>query len=92
MTFSMELEADVNNQSRKYPSIAEYYRASCKDHNRPIQLQQGLSNYSNLVLGDDRISFSESILSATYRIPVEDKVWLFILRLNFSQQSLNLSI
>eukprot|EP01031_Cornospumella_fuschlensis_P041773 gene41773-50990_t len=74
MTFSMELEPDVNSQSRKYPSIAEYYRANCKDHGRPIQLQQGLSNYSNLVLGDDRIAFSESVLSATYRIPVEDKM------------------
>lgn len=74
LAFSMELEPDVAHNLRKYPSIADYYRASCKDHSRPIQLQQGLSNYSNLVLGDDRIAFSESILSATYRIPVEDKV------------------
>lgn len=70
----MELEPDVNSNTRKYPSIAEYYRASCKDVSRPIQLQQGLSNYSNLVLGDDRIAFAESVLSATYRIPVEDKM------------------
>jgi Ca2+-binding EF-hand superfamily protein len=33
-----------------------------------------LSNYSSLVLGDDRIAFQESVLSATYRIPVEDKM------------------
>lgn len=70
----MELEPDVNNHMRKYPSIAEYYRANSKDSSRPIQLQQGLSNYSNLVLGDDRISFNESVLSASYRLPVEDKM------------------
>lgn len=74
MAFSMDLEPDVASQVRKYPSIAEYYRASSKDTSRPIQLQNGLSNYSNLVLGDDRISFAESVLSATYRIPVEDKM------------------
>jgi hypothetical protein len=73
-TFSMDIEADVNNNTRKYPSIGDYYRASSKDNSRAIQLQQGLSNYSSLVLGDDRIAFSESILSATYRIPVEDKM------------------
>ena len=30
--------------------------------------------FSRLQLGDDRIGFSESILSATYRIPVEEKM------------------
>lgn len=70
----MDIEPDVNNNIRKYPSISEYYRASSKDSSRPIQLQQGLSNYSNLVLGDDRIAFSESVLSASYRLPVEDKM------------------
>jgi hypothetical protein len=83
MAFSMELEPDVSNNVRKYPSIADYYKASCKDHSRAIQLQQGLSNYSNLVLGDDRIAFSESILSATYRIPVEDKVKSFVVPILF---------
>lgn len=73
-SFSMEMPPDVHNETRKYPSIGDYYRASSKDTNKPIQLQSGLSNYSSLVLGDDRIAFSESILSATYRIPVEDKM------------------
>jgi len=72
--FSMEMDADVQNQMRKYPSISDYYRASTTDPSRPIQLQHGLSNFSSLNLGDDRIAFNESILSATYRIPVEDKM------------------
>jgi hypothetical protein len=69
----MDLDPDVQHHHRKYPSIGEYYKANAKDTTRPIQLQQGLSNYSNLVLGDDRISF-HSVLSAYYRIPVEDKM------------------
>jgi Ca2+-binding EF-hand superfamily protein len=74
MAFSMEMDPDVQSQTRKYPSISDYYKASSSDHSRPIQLQHGLSNFSSLNLGDDRISFNESILSATYRIPVEDKM------------------
>lgn len=74
LSISMDMESDVNNNIRKYPSISDYYRASSKDSSRPIQLQSGLSNYSNMVLGDDRISFNESVLSASYRLPVEDKM------------------
>lgn len=72
--FSMELDPDVNAETRQYPAIGEYYRANAQSLEKPIQLQRGLSNYSSLQLGDDRIAFSESILSATYRIPVEDKM------------------
>lgn len=74
MAFSMDMDPDVHNQNRKYPSINDYYKASSTQPDRAIQLQHGLSNFSNLMLGDDRISFNESILSATYRIPVEDKM------------------
>jgi Ca2+-binding EF-hand superfamily protein len=74
MTINMDIEPDVQNNVRKYPSINDYYRASSSGNDVPIQLQSGLSNYSSLVLGDDRIAFSESVLSATYRIPVEDKM------------------
>lgn len=74
LTINMEIEPDVQNNIRKYPSVSDYYRASSRDNSRPIQLQQGLSNYSSLVLGDDRITFSESVLSASYRLPVEDKM------------------
>lgn len=72
--FSMELDPDVQAATRQYPAIGEYYRASAHSLDKPIQLQPGLSNYSSLQLGDDRIGFSESILSATYRIPVECKM------------------
>lgn len=74
LAFSMEMDPNVQNNTRKYPSINDYYKASIVDDDKPVQLQHGLSNYSNLTLGDDRISFNESILSATYRIPVEDKM------------------
>ena len=74
LTFSMDIDPNTNNNVRTYPSVVDYYKANCKDSSKPIQLQSGLSNYSGLKLGDDRISFSESILSATYRIPVEHKM------------------
>lgn len=74
LTINMDLEPDVNQNMRKYPSVSDYYRASSRDSSKPIQLQQGLSNYSSLVLGDDRIAFAESVLSASYRLPVEDKM------------------
>lgn len=76
LAFSMEMDPDVQNNTRKYPSIGDYYRASTKNPDRPIQLQKGLSNFSSLKLGDDRIAFNESILSATYRIPVEEKMYI----------------
>jgi len=71
---SMDIDPDTSSRQRKYPAIRDYYQASCTDPSRPIQLQHGLSNYSNLVLGDDRISVNESILSASYRLSIEDKL------------------
>jgi len=68
----------VNNDdySRSYPSIKDYYNANAdgNEHNKPIQLLPGLSNYSGLVLGDDRITVTESIMSAQMRVTVEDKL------------------
>lgn len=74
LSFSMDIDPNTHTNVRTYPSVVDYYRANVKDPNKPPQLQSGLSNYSALKLGDDRISFSESILSATYRIPVEHKM------------------
>lgn len=72
---NLDIESEASTSGlRKYPSISDYYHAQSHDLSKPIQLQQGLSNYSNLVLGDDRLSVSESILSASYRLPVEDKM------------------
>lgn len=71
---SMDIHPDATSHFRTYPSIRDYYEGNRKDKKKPMQLQKGLSNFSRLQLGDDRIGFSESILSATYRIPVEEKM------------------
>lgn len=76
LAISMDIHPDATEQYRSYPSIRDYYEGNRKDLGKPMQLQKGLSNFSGLVLGDDRIAFSESILSATYRIPVEDKMMI----------------
>lgn len=73
-TVSLDIDPNTASQTRLYPSVRDYYKSSCVNPSKPIQLQHGLSNYSALILGDDRISFSESILSATYRVAVEDKL------------------
>lgn len=74
LAITMDIHPDATHQYRTYPSIRDYYEGNRKDAGKPMQLQKGLSNFSGLVLGDDRIAFSESILSATYRIPVEEKM------------------
>jgi hypothetical protein len=73
-TVSLDNDPNTAAQTRLYPSVRDYYKSSVVNPTKPIQLQHGLSNYSSLILGDDRISFSESILSATYRVAVEDKL------------------
>ena len=73
-SISMEMDPDVKDQSRKYPSIKDYYIANAPRKDKPIQLQNGLSNFSALQLGDDRISVGESILSESYRLPVEENM------------------
>lgn len=61
-----EVDVDLGSR-RKYPSIREYYEASSTTDDKPITYQNGLSNYSSLVLGDDRITVKESILTATFK-------------------------
>lgn len=68
--FSMEMDPEMRDD-RPYPGVLEIYQANCHDPNKRMQLQKGLSNYSSLKMGDDRITVKESILSASYRIPVE---------------------
>jgi Ca2+-binding EF-hand superfamily protein len=74
VAITMDIHPDATQHYRTYPSIRDYYEANVTDRAKPVQLQRGLSNYSSLQLGDDRIAFAESILSATYRIPVESKM------------------
>jgi len=71
---SLEMDPDMALQSRTYPCIEDYYHSAHNEPNKAIQLQKGLSNFSSLQLGDDRISFKESILSGSYRQAVEDKM------------------
>lgn len=72
----MDLTQTGSDFGRTYPSIKDYYNANSTEpeEKKPIQLQHGLSNYSGLVLGDDRITINESIMSAQMRITVEDKL------------------
>lgn len=51
--------------TRKYPSVKDYYIAS-SHKDKPIQLQSGLTNFSGLQLGDDRIQFTESVMAVTF--------------------------
>lgn len=71
---NLEMDPDMALNIREYPSVSEYYLASKTSDTKPIQLQNGLSNYSSLQLGDDRIAFKESILTGSYRLNVEDKM------------------
>ncbi len=61
-----EPDYDLNQTERNYPSIKNYYEASCTQKDKPVTYQPGLSNFSNLNLGDDRIMFKESLMDATF--------------------------
>lgn len=61
-----EPHCDLNQKERNYPSIKNYYEASCTQPDKPVTYQPGLSNFSNLNLGDDRIMFKESLMDATF--------------------------
>lgn len=51
---------------RQYPNIRDYYHAVAKPTDRQITYQHGLSNYSSLQLGDERISFNKSLQKSTF--------------------------
>lgn len=57
---------NVENKSKDYPSISDYYKAAASG-TKPIQYQHGLSNYSSVQLGDDRVSFKTSLSQDAYR-------------------------
>ena len=59
-------EMDVRGKKKDYPSITDYYKAASKGE-KPIQYQHGLSNYSCVQLGDDRIAFKKSLSQDVYR-------------------------
>jgi hypothetical protein len=53
-------EMNIKGKKKDYPSINDYYKAASRGE-KPIQYQHGLSNYSNVLLGDDRVSFKKSL-------------------------------
>ena len=60
-------EMDVRGKKKDYPSINDYYKAASRGE-KPIQYQHGLSNYSSVQLGDERVSFKKSLSQDAYRL------------------------
>jgi Ca2+-binding EF-hand superfamily protein len=57
-----EPDCDLTETKRNYPSVKDYYEASSTREDIPVTYQPGLSNFSTLNLGDDRIMFTESLM------------------------------
>jgi hypothetical protein len=64
------LDELVSDQKSSRPSIAAYYKAASKG-DKPLKYQHGLSNYSQVQLGDDRISYKKSVSQDMYKIDAE---------------------
>lgn len=73
--FLVSPEMNVAKKEKDHPTISDYYRAQAESH-KPIQYQHGLSNYSNVQFGDDRVSFKKSMSQVMYQLPDEiaDKI------------------
>ena len=63
-------EMAVAGKKKDHPSISDYYKASARGEKK-IQYQHGLSNYSSVQLGDDRVSFKKSLSQDAYRLDTE---------------------
>ena len=63
-------EMDMRGKKKDYPSINDYYRAASRG-DTPMQYQHGLSNYSCVQLGDERVSFKKSLSQDAYRLDIE---------------------
>jgi Ca2+-binding EF-hand superfamily protein len=61
----------VSGKTRPYPSIQEYYLAASHDASTKLTYQPGLSNFSSLVLGDDRITFGKSLAAEQFKLTPE---------------------
>ena len=58
-------DIDVTSKSM---SIRDYYHASSTSEEKQITYQHGMSNYSSLVLGDERIAFTKSMTQCMHDI------------------------
>ena len=56
----------VAGKTKDHPSIADYYRAQ-GNKERSLTYQHGLSNFSSVQLGDDRVHFKKSVSQDVYR-------------------------
>lgn len=63
-------EMNVAGRKKDHPSINDYYKAMSVG-DKPIQYQHGLSNFSSVLLGDDRVSFKKSLSQDAYRLDTE---------------------
>lgn len=63
-------EMDVAKKKKDHPSINDYYRALAVG-DKPIKYQHGLSNYSNVQFGDDRVIFNKSMSQVMYQLNEE---------------------
>jgi Ca2+-binding EF-hand superfamily protein len=63
-------EMDVAKKTKEHPSINDYYRAMASG-DKPIKYQHGLSNYSNVQFGDDRVVFNKSMSQVMYQLNEE---------------------
>mmetsp|Transcript_48492 Transcript_48492/g.58710 ORF Transcript_48492/g.58710 Transcript_48492/m.58710 type:complete len:349 (+) Transcript_48492:206-1252(+) len=81
-------EINVAGKKKDHPSISDYYKAASSGA-KPIQYQHGLSNYSHVQLGDDRISFKKSLSQDVFRLDTEraDKMAAFSSAVTPTQKS-----
>jgi len=60
-------EMEVSGKKKDYPSISDYYKAASQG-DKPIKYQHGLSNFSSVQLGDDRVYFKKSLAQEAYQL------------------------
>ena len=56
----------VAGKKKDHPSISDYYKAQ-SNGKKQITYQHGLSNFSSVQLGDDRVSFKKSLSQDVYK-------------------------
>jgi Ca2+-binding EF-hand superfamily protein len=65
-------EMNVTGKQKDHPSISDYYKAAAgKGDSRSITYQHGLSNFSSVQLGDDRVTFKKSLSQDVYKLDTE---------------------
>jgi len=62
----MDSLSDTGGLPRKSMTLKDYYFASSTTDAKQINYQHGLSNFSNVILGDDRVSFSKSMMQCLH--------------------------